>query len=113
MLLLLISTSPLPPLSPVLYSSLNLIVVLTAARILTFLGSFPACKRREEYAIPKYILWKLEKHPQVVRVMGGQQSRAQGLSVSREQARGRHRTRAFRLRKGLVCGVQPEVGAVS
>lgn len=73
LLLLLISLSPLPPFPSMSHSSLNLIVVLTATGVPTFPGSFPTCKRREEYAIPKYILWKFEKHPWVVGVTGGQQ----------------------------------------
>lgn len=56
LLLLLVSFSPLPPFSPVSYSSLNLIVVLTATRVRTFLGSFSTDRRREEYVIPKHIL---------------------------------------------------------
>ena len=49
--------------TPILFSNVRLISEFNshlASRILTFLGSFPSYKRKEEYTVPKYILWKLE-----------------------------------------------------
>lgn len=43
-----------------------------------FSDSFPAYRRREECAVPDYVLWKLEEHPGAVRAMGGQGA-ARGL----------------------------------